>query len=121
MVRRIAHLVSVRLGMRVNLRAELKSIVRDGAGYPQGLVCGQESWVSGHWDWDDGWLVAYDTVSRALTPYHLLSCCSFKTAWVSYEEHDTMASLWGEPDIVAKDLDDCARQIIERETQLARG
>lgn len=60
-------------------------------------------------------------VSRALTPYHLLSCCSFKTAWVSYEEHDTMASLWGEPDIVAKDLDDCARQIIERETQLARG
>lgn len=47
--------------------------------------------------------------------HELCRLCSFKTAWVSYEEFDTVASLWGEPDVVGTDLDDVARQIIDKE------
>ncbi|GAA5851629.1 hypothetical protein JCM9279_002521 [Rhodotorula babjevae] len=39
----------------------------------------------------------------------------FKTAFVTYEEHFTLPSLFGEPDIVASNLEDAAHQIISRE------
>lgn len=49
-------------------------------------------------------------------PFH----CSFKTAWVSYEEHDPLTSLWGEPDIIAVDLEDAAKLIMAKEAEDAK-
>ncbi|UZJ54926.1 hypothetical protein CBS101457_004246 [Exobasidium rhododendri] len=39
----------------------------------------------------------------------------FNTAWVGYEEFYTCPGIFGKPDIIAKDLDDVARKILERE------
>ena len=40
---------------------------------------------------------------------------SFKTAWVSYEEYIPCETMWGTPDIIAKDLEEAALEIIRRE------
>jgi len=42
--------------------------------------------------------------------------CSFKTAYVTYEEHLVLEDLFGKPDIVAKDLEEAAKRIIEAES-----
>ncbi|KAK4050985.1 hypothetical protein OIV83_003114 [Microbotryomycetes sp. JL201] len=44
----------------------------------------------------------------------------FMTAWTAYEEHLPLPELWGETDIVAKDLEDAARQIIAKEEERAK-
>ncbi|KAM0790100.1 hypothetical protein ACM66B_005428 [Microbotryomycetes sp. NB124-2] len=44
----------------------------------------------------------------------------FLTAWTAYEEHLPLPELWGETDIVAKDLEDAARQLIAREEERAK-
>ncbi|GAA5977109.1 hypothetical protein JCM10908_004859 [Rhodotorula pacifica] len=38
----------------------------------------------------------------------------FKTAFVTYEEHFVLDEVFGRPDIVARDLEEAAKQIIER-------
>lgn len=40
---------------------------------------------------------------------------SFKTALVTYEEHLVLEDLFGQPDIVAPNLEELARQIIAAE------
>lgn len=41
----------------------------------------------------------------------------FKTAWVTYEEFEMCSDIYGTPDIVAKDLDDIAKKIVEYESK----
>ncbi|GAA5877001.1 hypothetical protein JCM1840_007094 [Sporobolomyces johnsonii] len=57
-----------------------------------------------------GWFVASHT-------WDLFAAkkAGFKTAFVTYEEHLVLADLFGQPDIVATDLEDAARQIIAAE------
>lgn len=45
---------------------------------------------------------------------------SFQTAWVSYEEHVPLDTLFGAPDIVASDLEDAASQILVKEAEKAK-
>ncbi|BGP26161.1 haloacid dehalogenase [Rhodotorula toruloides] len=58
----------------------------------------------------EGWFIAAHTWD--LFP---AKKAGFKTVFVTYEEHLVLPDLFGEPDIVAKDLEDAAKQIIERE------
>lgn len=39
----------------------------------------------------------------------------FKTAFVKWEEHFVLSELFGEPDVVAQDLAEAARRIVEWE------
>ncbi|GAA5957307.1 hypothetical protein JCM21900_000804 [Sporobolomyces salmonicolor] len=57
-----------------------------------------------------GWFVASHT-------WDLFAAkkAGFKTAFVTYEEHLVLPELFGQPDIVATDLEDAARQIIAAE------
>ncbi|BGP18095.1 hypothetical protein JCM10213_004755 [Rhodosporidiobolus nylandii] len=57
-----------------------------------------------------GWFVASHT-------WDLFAArkAGFKTAFVTYEEHLVLEDIWGKPDVVAKDLEDAARQIIAKE------
>ncbi|GAA5982811.1 hypothetical protein JCM11641_004632 [Rhodosporidiobolus odoratus] len=59
-----------------------------------------------------GWFVASHT-------WDLFAAkkAGFKTAFVTYEEHLVLEHIWGKPDIVAKDLEDAAQQIIKREQE----
>ncbi|GAA5902720.1 uncharacterized protein JCM6883_007218 [Sporobolomyces salmoneus] len=57
-----------------------------------------------------GWFVASHTWDL-----HAAKRAGFKTAFVTYEEHLVLPELFGRPDIVAKDLEDCAKQIIAYE------
>ncbi|KAK4051711.1 hypothetical protein OIO90_004661 [Microbotryomycetes sp. JL221] len=56
---------------------------------------------------------------------HQWDCCAAKRAgfisvWTSYEEHLPLIEIWGQPDIVATDLEDAARQIIKREQERSK-
>ncbi|GAA5866959.1 hypothetical protein JCM8547_003932 [Rhodosporidiobolus lusitaniae] len=57
-----------------------------------------------------GWFVASHT-------WDLFAAkkAGFKTAFVTYEEHLFLEDVWGMPDVVAKNLEDAARQIIALE------
>ncbi|GAA5845966.1 hypothetical protein JCM5353_001074 [Sporobolomyces roseus] len=58
-----------------------------------------------------GWFVASHTWDL-----HAAKRAGFKTAYVTYEEHLVLEDLFGKPDIVAKDLEEAAKRIIEAES-----
>ncbi|GAA5889018.1 hypothetical protein JCM8208_007745 [Rhodotorula glutinis] len=62
-----------------------------------------------------GWFVASHT-------WDLFAAkkAGFKTAFVTYEEHLTLPSLFGEPDVIASTLEDAAQQIISRKAGRAQ-
>ncbi|GAA5850303.1 hypothetical protein JCM3766R1_001164 [Sporobolomyces carnicolor] len=57
-----------------------------------------------------GWFVASHTWDL-----HAAKKAGFRTAFVTYEEHCVVAEIFGEPDVVANDLEEVARRIIEWE------
>ncbi|CEQ40128.1 SPOSA6832_01716, partial [Sporobolomyces salmonicolor] len=61
-----------------------------------------------------GWFVASHTW-RVVADLFAAKKAGFKTAFVTYEEHLVLPELFGQPDIVATDLEDAARQIIAAE------
>ncbi|GAA6031398.1 hypothetical protein JCM8097_005642 [Rhodosporidiobolus ruineniae] len=60
----------------------------------------------------EGWFVA-----SHVWDLHAARKAGFKTALLTYEEHLPLSHLWGEPEIVAEDLEEAARRIIEWETE----
>ncbi|KAL8290599.1 hypothetical protein RQP46_002857 [Phenoliferia psychrophenolica] len=58
----------------------------------------------------NGWFIASHT-------WDLFAAkkAGFKTAWVSYEEYIPCEEMWGTPDIIAKDLEVAAQEIVRRE------
>ncbi|GAA5937630.1 uncharacterized protein JCM15063_002071 [Sporobolomyces koalae] len=62
-----------------------------------------------------GWFVASHTWDL-----HAAKKAGFKTAYVTHEEYLTLPELFGQPDIVAHDLEDIARQIIGHESSKAK-
>lgn len=52
---------------------------------------------------------------RSIVTTDVRSINRFRTAFVTYEEHCVVAEIFGEPDVVANDLEEVARRIIEWE------
>ncbi|GAA6004203.1 hypothetical protein JCM10207_002480 [Rhodosporidiobolus poonsookiae] len=62
-----------------------------------------------------GWFVA-----SHVWDLHAARLAGFQTAFVAYEEHLSLADVWGAPDVVARDLEEAVRRIVELELERER-
>lgn len=74
----------------------------------------------GHRCGKEGWVSVRPSSRRSVQADHgPHSHRSFKTLWISYEEFHPVSDLYLKPDLIAGDLNEGARKILEWESQNA--